>query len=66
MASAAEKEVWRKKKDVAFWRGGFTNEQRRVLADSKIIKASGKTDIKLISWEEDQRGDAFNNICVPV
>jgi len=61
MAAAAEKVPWKQRKDVAFWRGGFTNEQRRVLANSAIIKASGKADIQLISWEDDQQGDAFNN-----
>jgi len=61
MAAAADKVPWVERKDVAFWRGGFTNEQRRVLANGAIIKASGKADIQLISWEDDQQGDAFNS-----
>ena len=61
MAAAAEKVPWKERKDVAFWRGGHTNVQRLVLAGSKVIKASGKADIQLMSWEDDQRGDAFNN-----
>ena len=60
MAAAAEKLPWKKRKDVAFWRGGHTNVQRLVLAGSKVIKGSGRADIQLMSWEDDQRGDAFN------
>ena len=61
MAVAAQKVPWEERKDVAFWRGGLTNEQRLVLAGSKVIRASGKADVQLMSWEDDQRGEAFNS-----
>lgn len=61
MAAAAAKVPWRERRDLVFWRGGMTNGQRNVLANSGLVRASGKADISLISWEDDQASEQFNS-----
>ena len=59
MSAAAERRPWSERKDVVFWRGGDTNVQRKIVAESSLVKDSGKADFLLLTWDKGSEDPEF-------
>ena len=35
-----------------FWRGAYTNEDRKILSKSRLVQKSGKADVQLLDWDK--------------
>lgn len=57
MEAAADARPWERRRKEAFWSGAFTNVQRKVMAESPVVRESDLADIRMMSWEVDP--DAF-------
>ena len=56
LSAAAERLPWEQREDLIFWRGGETNAERKILAQSGIVQDSGIADVHLMTWRDP---DAF-------
>lgn len=50
ITTAADKIQWEDRKDVVFWRGADTHEQRKIITESELVQSSGRTDVHLMTW----------------